>query len=608
MGLFDKLFKKSTGADASQTKKCSECFRQISGYAWKIDNKDYCQECYNRRMAIVQQTAGRSPEEYDFEMTVEDVFLIKNHGVVLTGKIKRGVIHRNDIVTVNNTEYTVTLIDAPPNKVEYAKEGANVGIHLSTMEAGLFKHGDVVTSKCFEEKIATNTFICDSCKKEFAIKYRHKGNICVECAKSKKSPDKAAVSPFNIENANQIVQSFGTTVPDEYIKNLKKYAVQFIPGPIDDVSTQRKMIGMVKPIFPIEEFMLGMQIQSVLESNSLGELSSIQLQGWIAANIDKWLGGFKKEAMLTKIRQEDTDVLLRCWIVLTFYCDILKTEYSVNLKEYYMIILTEIYNRGYQIPTKEEIVPVQFVDSDIHIDSNKFIAWKRANPAAPQIEVSGSIPLTEKTPTISLYEDEIKTRDYCLQTEEDENFTGKYFLISVRLGVLGNPAVPVAQIDGFVSDTPNERRMTMDDVGYRMEGHFLACGGEAGKQRYEMNRGQDLPMKALKYQGYTTPSNVRLIGVCPDCGKSFTFRGYAFYMGQSDVAYSDDGLDCCEIQAYDIDKDTWSYETDGKTFRYYNSFNCPHCGTPYIDYKKYPENKVFGVSGCVHLGRKPYRA
>ena len=76
--------------------------------------------------------------------------------------------------------------------------------------------------------------------------------------------------------------------------------------------------------------------------------------------------------------------------------------------------------------------------------------------------------------------------------------------------------------------------------------------------------------------------------------------------GQQDVAYSDDGLDCCVIEDRAIDKDTWVYETEGKCFRYYNSFNCPHCGAPYIDYKKYPQNKVFGVSGCVHLGREHY--
>ena len=259
--------------------------------------------------------------------------------------------------------------------------------------------------------------------------------------------------------------------------------------------------------------------------------------------------------------------------------------------------------------TEKKITPVQIVDGNIHFDSAQFMAWRIINePFVSVYEMREAIPLTEKTPTISLYEDGIKTRDYCLQTEENEDFTGKYFLSGIRVYMQGNPSTPVAQIDGFVSDTPENREMTMDDVGYRMEVHFLACGGSRSNQRYEMNRGQDLTMKALKYGNYITPSNVRLIGICPDCNKSFVFHSYAFYMSQSDVAYSDDGLDCCEIIAPEIDKDSWSYEIEGRTFRYYNSFNCPHCGSPYIDYKKHPENKVFGVSGCVHLGRKPYCA
>ena len=174
------------------------------------------------------------------------------------------------------------------------------------------------------------------------------------------------------------------------------------------------------------------------------------------------------------------------------------------------------------------------------------------------------------------------------------------------MGMQGNPSVPVAQIDGFISDTPEERKMMIQDIGYRMEGYFLVCGGKNAKVRQEMNRGQDLPMKALKYVGYTTPSNIRMVGICPDCGKSFCFHAYCLYMGQCDMAYSDDGLECCSISSPAIDIDTWTYQTDGKTFRYYNSFCCPHCGTPYIDYRKFPENKKFGVSGCVHLGRKLY--
>lgn len=251
--------------------------------------------------------------------------------------------------------------------------------------------------------------------------------------------------------------------------------------------------------------------------------------------------------------------------------------------------------------------PVKLEGGNIHINSFEFVAWIRAH-SSRQFEHRGIIPLTQKTPVVSLFEDGVRTRNYCLQTEEGEDFTGKYFHISVRLNVQGNPAVPVAQIDGFVSDTHEDRNMTQNDVGYRMEVHFLACGGEVGEMRYEINRGEDLVAKALKYPGYTTPSNVRLIGICPDCKKSFAFHSYAYYLAQIDVAYSDDGLDCCKIEAPDIDKETWEYETEGKTFRYYNSFNCPHCGSPYINYKKYRQNKIFGVSGCVHIGRKVYSA
>lgn len=257
--------------------------------------------------------------------------------------------------------------------------------------------------------------------------------------------------------------------------------------------------------------------------------------------------------------------------------------------------------------SSQSFEPVKLEGGNIHINSFEFVNWIRAN-SSRQFEHRGIIPLIQKTPVISLFEDGVRTRNYCLQTEEDEDFTGKYFHISVRLNVQGNPVVPVAQIDGFVSDTPEDRNMAPNDVGYRMEVHFLACGGDVGEMRYEINRGEDLVAKALKYPGYTTPSNVRLIGICPDCKKSFVFHSYAYYLAQTDVAYSDDGLDCCKIESPDIDKETWEYETEGKTFRYYNSFNCPHCGSPYINYNKYRQNKVFGVSGCVHIGRKVYSA
>ena len=129
----------------------------------------------------------------------------------------------------------------------------------------------------------------------------------------------------------------------------------------------------------------------------------------------------------------------------------------------------------------ENIIPV-IVDHHIHIRTEQFVTWlKSRGPDEGSFEYTATIPLVEKEPTIFLFEDGIKTREYVLQTEGDEDLTGKFFHVAVRLSLLGKLSVPVAQIDGFISDTPEDRKMTMKDIGYRMEGHFLACGGRNGE-------------------------------------------------------------------------------------------------------------------------------
>ena len=56
MGLFDMFKKKS---NSTSTHKCAQCLRSFEGYAYKIDNKEYCHECYLRKQAIIQQTEGQ---------------------------------------------------------------------------------------------------------------------------------------------------------------------------------------------------------------------------------------------------------------------------------------------------------------------------------------------------------------------------------------------------------------------------------------------------------------------------------------------------------------------------------------------------------------------
>lgn len=250
---------------------------------------------------------------------------------------------------------------------------------------------------------------------------------------------------------------------------------------------------------------------------------------------------------------------------------------------------------------------VKLKSQNIFIDTFALKKWAEINKE--YYEYQGSMLLKETSPIISVYENKKLVQSYTLETKTGEDYTGKYFHISINLTISSDHLTPVAVIDGFVADSQEETKMEFKHICYRFEVLFLDRESEATKIWQARVTGNDLYAKALRKPGYITPGNVRLVGVCQSCRKSFTFIGYNFPHMQAEAAYSDDGLDVMELSAYEqIDKNTWSCEQNGKTFRYYNSFNCPHCGEPYIDYKKYPEIKEFGVLGCTLLGRDPYKA
>ena len=85
---------------------------------------------------------------YRFEMQIQSTFIIKNHGVVITGKIDKGDIHVGDVITIKGRKYDVFMIDAveeagskKPYQVSAAAEGMEVALHLSTMSVSGIKAG-----------------------------------------------------------------------------------------------------------------------------------------------------------------------------------------------------------------------------------------------------------------------------------------------------------------------------------------------------------------------------------------------------------------------------------------------------------------------------------
>lgn len=219
-------------------------------------------------------------------------------------------------------------------------------------------------------------------------------------------------------------------------------------------------------------------------------------------------------------------------------------------------------------------------------------------------EKTAVLPVGEPTPELCLYDEGDLVARYRLEGEPGEDFTGKFFHLSVRFYNQGKPEAPVVLMDGFLSDSdaPDEA-ITFAKTGYRMEACFV--GGRVASRRTAALRGADVEMKALRYPGIITPGNVRYLGMCGECGRSFMFHSYNFPHMNMIPAYSDDGLDVCSVPVNEIpDAENWDSVIDGVHFSTHNAFCCPHCGAPYIDYKSFPWMMRYGVYGAAHRGRK----
>ncbi|MGE0221515.1 EF-Tu/IF-2/RF-3 family GTPase [Mycolicibacterium sp.] len=80
-------------------------------------------------------------------MTVQDVFVIKNRGVVITGRIESGTVRVGDLVHINGGPgIAVDAVEMFRKKQDSAGAGDNVGLLLESIDKTEVNRGDVVTS------------------------------------------------------------------------------------------------------------------------------------------------------------------------------------------------------------------------------------------------------------------------------------------------------------------------------------------------------------------------------------------------------------------------------------------------------------------------------
>jgi elongation factor Tu len=82
-----------------------------------------------------------------FRMTVEDVFAIRNRGVVATGRVESGTLHVGDTVHINDGPgVRVDAIEKFRKQLDEATAGENVGVLIKGIERADLNRGDILTS------------------------------------------------------------------------------------------------------------------------------------------------------------------------------------------------------------------------------------------------------------------------------------------------------------------------------------------------------------------------------------------------------------------------------------------------------------------------------
>ncbi|MBR7061269.1 MAG: hypothetical protein IKI34_06010, partial [Eubacterium sp.] len=216
------------------------------------------------------------------------------------------------------------------------------------------------------------------------------------------------------------------------------------------------------------------------------------------------------------------------------------------------------------------------------------------------------IPLEEKTPDLSILDGEKLLAHYILENKENEDFSDKLLCLRGNF-ICKNESVKLVS-EGVVIQSKdvdiNMAFKALDTIIYRFEILNISSDESELEEAIAQIDGAELEEKGLRYGNYITPANVRCVGVCRKCGKSFVFNTYNYPMGELEPAYSDDGLHTAKLHTAPVDKKNWRITLNGITYRYFNSFCCPHCGGAYIDYKNRNELKRAGNLGCVHFGYK----
>jgi hypothetical protein len=227
------------------------------------------------------------------------------------------------------------------------------------------------------------------------------------------------------------------------------------------------------------------------------------------------------------------------------------------------------------------------------------------------VEVRTSLPLTSDT--LILTDSKGKTNTYDLSSVRRDGAT--WLHLSIRVS-----APFSVLIDCIInnSSSPQERRGKEPVTGMRFQPFYLPeCPSDPADLV-----GRGLFYRGLHFSGWITPGSVSLMCMCDYCAKSFRLQSFHAGFSSQLYFYCDTGTHTLVVPddiigaprligrvdpavIADFDARLPLCDRCGGHFRYANSFRCPHCHQPYIDFARYPDQRTVEYYGNVLYGDQP---
>lgn len=232
------------------------------------------------------------------------------------------------------------------------------------------------------------------------------------------------------------------------------------------------------------------------------------------------------------------------------------------------------------------------------------------------LEIDTVFRFANPTPEIKVFENQKLVRTFRIDTlQSNSNLTGQFLHSSIR--VLKNSVV---MIDGIISNNETTCPEWSDNEyeAIRFQPFYLSNKNENNI----LLMGKGLFERGLHFSGTVTPTGVRNICICDSCSKSFTIQHFHSGFSELQYFYSTDSKETLIVPYGSIENlPTQLQKTIDKsilqsvesklpkpsnnegTFNYYNSFKCPHCLIPYIDFEKYNEIRPTEYYGNTYINQ-----